>query len=107
MEMLVPKEFQISEEEVQWLDFGNTVTWRELLMVDYVYHHKDADYDGGMSFVDRLFKKLSNVRRQWGSLANIKRLITNGSSFEEKKDRYLWTIRLLLSNQSDVDCYGL
>jgi hypothetical protein len=107
MELLVPKEFQISKEEAEWLDFGNPITWRELLKADYYYHHKDSNYEGGLSFIDRLYNKIPSVRNNWGKPTTIKTMITNTGSFEEKQEKYLWVVRILLVNQADVDCYGI
>jgi hypothetical protein len=105
--MLVPEEFQVSKEQLQWLDFGNTITWRELLMIDYFEHHNDLDYDEGLSFIDRLYNKLPNVRKQWNTIDTIKNLVTTAFSQKEKQDNYLWVIRLVLINKSDVVSYGL
>jgi hypothetical protein len=74
-------------------------TWFDLMAIDYAFHHEDIDYDGGLSFIDRLYKKLKSSKPSW-NLADLKR---RASSLET----YHRIISAMLSSQSDIDYYGV
>jgi hypothetical protein len=61
--------------EMQHID----ITPEVLLMIDYAYHNTDNDYDDGLSFLNRLYTKLSEpFHLQW-NLPNLKQFIRSSN----------------------------
>lgn len=60
--MYVPQKYRskTSEELSDYVEYEvlNAFTWDVFLMIDYNNHHKDDDYNGGLSFIDRINEKL-------------------------------------------------
>jgi hypothetical protein len=73
-----------------------------LLMVDYVYHHQDDDYDGGLSFLDRIQRKIG-MFKNW-DIQNFKDTIRNAN---DKQAEYLRVINQMFHDTRDIMCYGL
>jgi hypothetical protein len=71
------------------------INWQHLLQVDYAFHCLDSDYDGGLSFLDRLNKKL----RFTNDIATVKNSI-------DSIDSYLDTIQNILNDPKDIAYYG-
>ena len=101
--MYVPSYYRLSIDSVNemisgWGDNHQT-TWYDLMAIDYAYHHKDADYDGGLSFIDRIHKKIGTRHPFW-NLADLK---NRAASLEE----YHRIISALFTEQRDIDYYGV
>jgi hypothetical protein len=101
--MYVPSYYRLSIREVNemittWGD-NYQPTWYDLMAIDYAYHHNDSDYDGGLSFIDRIYKKVG-YRNPFWNLADLK---NRAASVEE----YPRMIAALFTEQRDIDYYGL
>ena len=91
-------------ELAQKLDnLENDPTWEHLLMIDWVHHHHDGNYDGGLSFFDRLNKKLSYKPRNW-DIEGYKRIV-RGSN--DPPTVYIDILKYLLEDPQDITVYGL
>lgn len=55
------------------------VTAEVLLMIDYAFHNTDNDYDGGLSFLDRLQAKLSGVFPIQWNIQNLKKFVQDSN----------------------------
>lgn len=101
--MYVPMYYRLSIDAVDsmiysWGD-SHVVTWFDLMAIDYAHHHKDIDYDGGMSFIYRIYNKLHHLHPFW----NINILtgdITDSNS-------YTLRVAALFRDQADIDYYGV
>lgn len=105
-QMYVPQEFQVTKCMLKdhITSLGDAIASAQLiLMVDYVYHHDDADYDGGLSFLDRLYKKLHGSHPNW-NVNDMKDMIRNAN---DKHSEYMDMIENMLMTESDRVCYGL
>jgi hypothetical protein len=105
--MYVPTKFQIhtaSEmaEFTKTFDETNPL-WSDLLVLDYFYNHHMPEYDGGLSFIDRLVKKLGFRHKYWN--ADLIKSIINAS--EDKVATYLEIIQEMLEKEEDIACYGI
>jgi hypothetical protein len=74
-----------------------------LLMVDFVFHHQDDDYDGGLSFLDRIYTKLRQFHPDW-NVAVMKETIRTAN---DPVTEYLYVIDTMLGNADDRFCYGM
>lgn len=67
--MFVPKIYRsiLGEEleEYVYNEVSNMFYWEVLLMIDYNNHHDDDDYDGGLSFINRIQAKVGWFHTEW------------------------------------------
>ena len=105
--MYVPKEFQLytSEEMTTFLSKFNEVRpiWSDPLTIDYFYHFQDPDYHGGLSFFDRLVKKLGKYHREWDA-SEYKQIVRTAN---DPQDAYIDILKFMLHDSSDVVYYGI
>jgi hypothetical protein len=78
------------------------VPYRLLIAVDYIYHHTDNDYDDGLSFLDRLNKKLGVFHPEW-DIQSMKNEIEHSL---DPQGTYTKTIAVMLANPADRMYYG-
>lgn len=52
-------------EEYVYNEVSNMFQWEVLLMIDYNNHHDDDDYDGGLSFINRIYAKAGWLHTEW------------------------------------------
>ena len=95
---------KISENQLnaELSDAGDNVTWAHILMVDYSVHHQDNDYDEGLSFIDRLNKKLGKFHN-W----NVNELKLRIKNAQQPVGEYLLVISEMLADPKDVFYYGV
>jgi hypothetical protein len=105
--MYVPTKFQIhtTEDMSNFLEtFDETKPlWSNLLMLDYFYNHHMPNYDGGLSFIDRLINKLGFGHDDWDA-HYIKSYIVNAA---DSSEAYVEIIQEMLENEQDIACYGI
>ena len=77
----------------------DVVKWQHLVTLDYIHHHNDADYDGGLSFLDRINKKLGHRHSDW-DIPSFKDDIRKESLYYED------VIMFMFESQEDIDYYG-
>jgi len=84
------------------LDVDN-LKWKDLLTLDYFFHFQDLDYDGGLSFFDRLNKKLGINHPNW-DIDGLKRIVRNSMNplliYED-------IVQDLLKDPFDIFYYGI
>ncbi len=79
------------------------ITWEHLLMIDHAYHCDDDDYCGGLSFIDRIVKKIGFKYPEWNAME-----IRNGIlECEDRQKEYLVMIKHMLGLYEDIEYYGL
>jgi hypothetical protein len=79
------------------------ITPEILLMVDFAYHNMDSNYDDGLSFLDRLYWKLSKYYPIQWNVPNLKTMI-------RKSDNPATTFVDILNEiltEDMVICYGI
>lgn len=98
----VPDMFKVTMSQLneRLVVAGDNVKWMDLLMIDYVYHHQDANYDNGLSFLDRLYNKLGQFHPNWEDLTQLKESIVDSIDYTN-------VVKFLLKNPSDVVYYGV
>lgn len=77
--------------------------WSDLLTIDHFYYHHEANYDNGMSFIDRIDKKLGSFHPEW----DVKAMKEYILSSLDPPSVYIRTIRYMLSDPLDVVYYGI
>jgi len=101
--MYVPSYYRLSIRQVNEMitTWGENYqpTWYDLMAIDYAYHHNDLDYDGGLSFIDRIYKKVG-FRNSFWNLADLK---NQAASVHD----YPRIIAALFTEKRDIDYYGL
>jgi hypothetical protein len=78
-------------------------TWSDLLTIDYFYHHHEHNYDYGISFIDRIYKKLGRFHPEW----NIPQMKAYIYKSLDPVSVYTHTIEYMLSDPTDVLYYGI
>ena len=105
--MYVPKKFQMKSSQ----DIFNMVskfnkddpTWYELLMIDYFYYHHQPNYDGGLSFLDRLNKKIGHLHPDW-NIEDLKIIIETANN---PSAMYVDVIEYMINDPNDIKLYGI
>jgi hypothetical protein len=106
MEILVPEEYRKTREEIanMWAYMHNIeITSEILLMIDYAYYHEDPNYGDGLSFLDRLYNKLSNYFELNWDLDLIKNTIRNAPNPPAAFEHMLF----IMLDEDMIECYGV
>lgn len=106
MMILVPEQYRKSREEIanMWAYMHNIdVSPEILLMIDYAYHSENEDYGDGLSFLDRLYNKLSLFFDINWNVENMKILIRNA---QDPSSEFVVVLNELLTEDM-IDCYGV
>ncbi len=105
-QMYVPNNLRASRNDIddEIRNLGeNLGTYDLLVKIDYHYHHQDNDYDGGLSMLDRIKRKLGRFHPEW-DIESMKNDIRNAS---DPIAEYAWVINLMFASESDIAYYGL
>ena len=81
----------------------DTLVWSDLLTIDYFYYNHEDGYDGGLSFIDRISKKLGDSLSHV-DFVGLKQHIRGSDNPE---DTYVETIKFLLADPDLVAYYGI
>ena len=79
------------------------ITVETLLTIDYAYHHEQADYEDGLSFLNRLHKKLSNFFELSWDIEYLKKIIKES---EDPSQAFVEVLKEILSEDM-IECYGI
>jgi hypothetical protein len=102
--MFVPEEFQKTQSYVMTqIAPLEKIEWMHLLMSDYAFHSEDSDYDGGLSFFDRLNKKLGHFHESW-DIDGFKSVVRNAN---DPPSVYMDILKYMLEDPNHVVYYGL
>ena len=98
--MFVPEKLRKTKEEMD-VEIASEHTSNPdlLIMIDYVFHHEDEDYDGGLSFFDRLHAKLSRFYTLFWEPESLKKTI-------HSEEVYVAVVHSILDLQK-VNVYGV
>jgi len=81
----------------------NEITPELLLMIDYAYYNTDPDYDDGLSFLDRLHRKLSMYFQIQWNVKNLKKLVRNSNNHSST---FIDILNEILDSEM-IECYGV
>jgi hypothetical protein len=100
----VPDSYQLTNGDFE-IFFDNLVnpTWKDLLIIDFRFCHEKPDYDGGLSFLDRLQQKLGKFHPEW----NIEALKETIRSADSPQTEFIQVVSSMLSEQQEVTYYGV
>lgn len=104
--IIVTAEYRKTKEEIdEMLKYMQDVdiTPEVLLMIDFAYHNGDANYDGGLSFLDRLHHKLSMYFPIQWNVANLKAVVRNSNN---PPGTFIGILNELLDD-AKIACYGV
>jgi hypothetical protein len=107
MKLVIPEKYCKTREEIRaMLSAKNKIklTPEILLMIDYAYYHDDPNYEDGLSFLDRLYNKLSKYFNVNWPLDIMKNTIRNAPN---PFDAFLNVLGIMLDNQEMMECYGI
>lgn len=79
------------------------VTVETLVMIDYAFHSEDQDYDEGLSFLDRLYKKLSMYFEINWDVEYLKDLLRKS---EKPSEDFIAVLKEILTDDM-IECYGV
>lgn len=105
--MYVPTKYQMNNADevaafIKKFD-ENIPIWSDLLIIDYFYYNHSSDYEGGISFIDRLNKKLGHFHSNW-DIEGLKKIIRQSDNPEAV---YVGIIKYMLEDPHDVFYYGI
>ena len=102
----IPNNYKVTNDQFDQIynNLGeNDATWETLIMADYVCHHNDEDYDDGLTFFDRLQKKIGQFHEDW-NIQIFKSMIRQS---ENPALEYVMIVKNMLADPSDVAYYGV
>lgn len=104
-EVVAPQYRKTTQEIKSMLNYIHNIdiTPEILVMIDFAYHNRDDNYENGLSFLDRLYGKLSKSFDIDWDLENIKNAIVWSN---EPSVTYIEVLKQLLT-QEMVDWYGV
>ena len=87
------------------LEYSHNIeaTVETLVMIDYAYHNEDENYQEGLSFLDRLHKKLSNFFEISWDIEYLKDLLRKS---ENPSEDFIAVLKEILT-QEMMECYGI
>ncbi len=77
--------------------------WSDILTIDYFYHNHMPNYDGGLSFFDRLDKKIGRFHENW-DIEGFKRIIRGSNN---PVSVYEDIVKYMLEDPNDINYYGV
>jgi hypothetical protein len=104
--MIVGLEYRKTKEEVnRMVDLlqDGDVTSKMLLAIDFAYHNMDNDYEDGLSFLDRLHRKLSIYYPIHWNIQNMKDMIRNSNN---PSSTFVDVLNEILTDEM-ILCYGV
>lgn len=105
--MYVPTNYQLhSADDVAAFvkTFDKVIpVWSDLITLDYFYNNHSTDYDGGLSFIDRLNKKIGQFHPNW-DIDGFKKIVRISSN---PQSTYVDIIKYMLEDPHDVFYYGI
>jgi len=78
-------------------------TWSDLITIDYFYNNHMPDYDYGLSFLDRIHKKIGQFHPEW----NIDDLKNSIRYARNPVGVYSDIIQYMFNDPRDVLYYGI
>lgn len=100
----VPENYKLNNGDFQiFIDNLIDPTWKDLLIIDFMFNHEKPDYDEGLSFLDRLHQKLGRFHPDWDIVLLKNRICSS----ENPQEEYINVIMLMLSSDSDIAYYGV
>lgn len=79
------------------------ITAETLLMIDHAFHNEDEDYEDGLSFLNRLHKKLSNFFEITWDVEYLKKIIKES---ENPSQAFVEVLKEILTEDM-IECYGV
>ena len=79
------------------------ITVETLLMIDHAFHNEDSDYEDGLSFLNRLHKKLSNFFEITWDVDYLKKIIKES---ENPSQTFVEVLKEILTEDM-IECYGV
>lgn len=104
----LPNDYKGTKEEMEQriaeFNDGDAIPASLLVMIDYVYHKDDNDYNNGLSFFRRIGNAIGHLHPDW----DIEQLIDEVTLSNDPVSVYREIIEnVLLANQSDIMNYGI
>jgi len=90
-------------EKLADIEEGEFIHAKRFIEVDYAFHKDDQDYDGGLSFIDRIFAKLSIFNPHW-NVTEIKQSIITA---DDRENAYVDQIIGMFDKHGMKEYYGL
>jgi hypothetical protein len=105
--MYVPEYLQLSIQQVQDklanMAEGIPVHAIQLIEIDYAFHKDDPNYDGGLSFLDRIGAKLGIFHPHW----NLVQMKQNIITADDRENAYIDRIIAMFDRPGMKEYYGM
>ena len=105
--MYVPEHLRLSVQEVTDkignIEEGEFIHAKLLIEIDYAFHHDDQNYNGGLSFIDRIFEKIGRFHPNW----NANEIKQNIMTADDRENAYVDQIIAMFDIPGMKEYYGL
>lgn len=105
MTMYIDQLYQLTKDEISELieKLDNNASWLDLIKIDYAFYHNDPNYDGGLSFLDRIAAKIGRFNPNW----NIQEMKQQIRDSDTPTLEYIVTIAEMFEKPSMIAYYGV
>jgi len=107
VKMYVPDYLQLSMQEVTGkianIEEGEFIHAKRFIEIDYAFHKDDQDYNGGLSFIDRIFEKIGHFHPHW----NVIEIKQNIMTADDRENAYVDRIIAMFDRPGMKEYYGL
>jgi len=105
--MYVPDYLRLSIQEVtdklSNMQEQDPINPKLLIEIDYAFHSNDADYDDGLSFINRIFEKIGRFHPHW-DVNEIKQEIMTA---DNRENAYVDRIIAMFDRAGMIAYYGV
>lgn len=105
--MYVPDYLRLSMEQVDDklanMQEEDPISAKLLIEVDYAFHSNDVNYDGGLSFIDRIFEKIGHFHPHW----NVNEIKQQIMTADDRENEYVDRIIAMFDRPGMKEYYGL
>ena len=105
--MYVPQGLRLSiqqvSEKIANMEEGELIHAKRFIEIDYAYHHQDADYNGGLSLIDRIFDKIGHFHPHWNVIEMKQSIMTA----DDRENAYVDQIIAMFDRPGMKEYYGL
>jgi hypothetical protein len=105
--MYVPEDLRLSIQQVgdkiANMEEGEFIHAKRFIEIDYAYHSQDANYDGGLSFIDRIFDKIGHFHPHWNMIEMKQDIMTA----DDRENAYVDRIIAMFDRPGMKEYYGL
>ena len=90
-------------DKISNMQEGDPVNAKQLIEIDHAYHKDEQNYNGGLSFIDRIFGKIGRFHPNWNVIEMKQEIMTS----DDRENAYVDRIIAMFDRPGMIEFYGL